>query len=156
MSGGRAGGAAPADSTNRAGGPGRGAAANAPAGGNDILSPCLSEAAFMARVLPAATFLTWFDNFLPPLQSARFGPLLETPGAAATGNERARFSSLALQRAYALEHIAHALPATDARVAVLRRLSAIQAERGLQLLRAETTGTHWLPAFALLYLTTRP
>jgi hypothetical protein len=109
----------------------------------------------MARVLPAASFLTWFDNFLPALQSARFAPLRETPGAAATGNERARFSSLALQRAYALEQIARALPATDARVAVLRRLSAIQADRGLQLLRDETTGTHWLPAFALLYLTAR-
>jgi len=120
-----------------------------------LLSPCLSEAALMARVLPAAAFLTWLDSFLPPLQSARFAPLREAPGANSTGNERARFSGLAFQRAYALEQIARALPATDARVTVLRRLSAIHAERGLQLLRAETMGTHYLPAFALLYLTAR-
>jgi hypothetical protein len=147
---------AAADSANRAGGPGRAAAPNTPAGANDMLSPCLSEAALMARVLPATTFVTWLNNFLPPLQSARFAPLLEAPGASSTGTERTRFVALALQRAYALEQIARALPPMDARVTVLRRLAAIHGERGLQLLSVETAGTHWLPAFALLYLTTRP
>jgi hypothetical protein len=106
-------------------------------------------------VLPAAAFLTWVENFLPPLQSARFAPLAEAPGANSTGNDRSRFAALALQRALAMEQIARALPPADARVSVLRRLSAMHAERGLQLLRDETTGTHWLPAYALLYLTTR-
>ena len=152
----RGAGAAAPDSANRAGGAGRAGAQTPPAGGNDTLSPCLTEAALMARVLPAAAFLTWLDNFLPPMQSARFAPLLDAPGANATGNERARFAALALQRALAMEQIARALPGTDARVPVLRRLSAIHAERGMQLLRDETTATHWLPAYALLYLTTRP
>jgi hypothetical protein len=153
---GRGANAAAPDSANRAGGPARAGAQTPPAGGNDTHSPCLTEAALMARVLPAAAFVTWFDNFLPPLQSARFAPLIEAPGANTTGNERARFAALALQRALAMEQIARALPTADARVPVLRRLSAIHAERGMQLLRDETTATHWLPAYALLYLTTRP
>src|SRR5262245_12879326 len=150
------GGGVPADSSNRAGGaPGRGGGPNAPSSANDTLSPCLAEAALMARVLPQAAFVTWLDRVLPPLQSARFAPLTIAAGANAAPNERARFASLALQRAYSIEQIARALPVADARVAVLRRLSAIHADRGFQLLRNETTGTHWLPAYALLYLTAR-
>ena len=109
----------------------------------------------MARVLAQAAFVTWLDTFLPPLQAGRFAPLTEAPGANAAPAERARFAALALQRAYAFERIAKALPATDPRVNVLHRLSAIHADRGFQLLRAETAGTYWLPAYALLYLTAR-
>jgi hypothetical protein len=149
-------GAAAADSAGRGAGAGRGPVPpQLTAGAADILSPCLAEAALMARVLTPAAFVTWLDAFLPPLQSGRFAPLTEAPGANATGAERVRLSALAFQRAYALERIARVLPATDARVIVLRRLSAIHAERGFQLMRDDTMGTHWLPAYALLYLTSR-
>jgi hypothetical protein len=60
-----------------------------------------------------------------------------------------------LQRAYALERIASALPAADPRLPVLHRLSAIHADRGFQLMRDDTAGTHWLPAYALLYIKAR-
>ncbi|HSL69663.1 MAG TPA: DUF2891 family protein [Longimicrobiales bacterium] len=147
--------AAPPDTVNRAGRAGRGAGPGAPPGANDILSPCLAEAALLARVLSPVAFASWLDRFLPPLQSGRFAPLTEAPGTAATASERARFAALAFQRAYALERIARALPPADLRLSALHRLSAIHADRGFQLLRDETTGTHWLPAFALLYVTVR-
>jgi hypothetical protein len=58
---------------------------------------------------------------------------------------------MAFQRAQAMEYIARALPATDQRVTVLRRLSALHAARGLELMRADQSAMHWLPAFAMLY-----
>jgi hypothetical protein len=54
-----------------------------------------------------------------------------------------------------MERIAAALPATDPRIAVLRRLSAMHATRAFELARNDASGTHWLPAFAVLYYTAR-
>src|SRR4029079_18229616 len=46
-------------------------------GGAVIASPCLSEAALMARVLDPRAYRAWLDRVLPPLQSGRFSPLTE-------------------------------------------------------------------------------
>jgi hypothetical protein len=54
-----------------------------------------------------------------------------------------------------MERIARALPAKDQRVGAWRRLAAIQAQRGFELLRDETAGISWVPAQALLYETVR-
>jgi hypothetical protein len=152
-------------------------------GGAVIVSPCLSEAALMSRVLEPHAYVAWLDRFLPPLQSGRFAPLTEaiaiptvapTPptatrtdtsaagraaaaAAAATGlaTERARIAGLSFSRAQSMERIAHALPATDPHVVAWHRLSAIQAERGFELMRDDESGISWLPAQALLYLTVR-
>lgn len=157
-------------------GPGRG---NAPQPtGQEILSPCLSEAALMARVLDQRAYLAWLEKFLPPLQSGRFAPLTEaapipttappnagrggavadTSSAAqatALANERARLAGLSFARAQMMERIARALPANDLRVAALHRLSAVHADRGFALLRDDSAGISWLPAQALLYQTVR-
>jgi len=153
-------------------------------GGAVIVSPCLSEAALMSRVLEPRAYAAWLDRVLPPLQSGRFAPLTEaiaiptaapppqqppavavpidtTPAgraataaaaAAALATERARLAGLSFSRAQSMERIARALPATDRRVAVWHRLSAIQAERGFELMRDDQAGLSWLPAQALLYL----
>jgi hypothetical protein len=155
---------------------GRGATGAPGAGGADILSPCLSEAAVMSRVLEPAAYVPWVGRFLPPLQSGRFAPLTEpieiptsAPPAAARGGggavpdtstsaasaalaaERARLAGLSFSRAQSMERIARALPAADERVAALRRLAAIQASRGYELLHDDTSGISWVPAQALLY-----
>jgi hypothetical protein len=153
-------------------------------GGAVIVSPCLSEAALMARVLEPRAYLAWVDRVLPPLQSGRFAPLTEpvaittaaptpaTPAAStdtsanaraaaaaaaatALANERARLAGLSFSRAQSMERIARALPAHDPRVAAWHRLSAIQADRGFELMKDDQSGTSWLPAQALLYLTVR-
>jgi hypothetical protein len=67
-------------------------------------------------------------------------------------DDRARFASVSLQRGYALKAIADHLPADDPRVSVLNRLSAAHGALGLKLMRGDLLGTHWLPAYALLYL----
>ena len=52
-----------------------------------------------------------------------------------------------------MERIARALPSADPRVPVLRRLSALHAVRAFELARDDASGTHWVPAFAVLYFT---
>jgi hypothetical protein len=54
-----------------------------------------------------------------------------------------------------MERIARALPAGDPRIAAWHRLSAIQADRGFELMRDDTAGISWLPAQALLYAMVR-
>ena len=54
-----------------------------------------------------------------------------------------------------MERIAHALPPADVRTVALHRLSAIQAERGFELMRNDVSGLSWLPAYALLYIDAR-
>ena len=117
----------------------------------------------MARVLDPNTFAKWVAAFLPPLHSARFAPLTEpaTLGAsdstatAANATDRARLSGLSFARAFAMERIARALRATDPQLRVWNRLSALHAERGFELLEADGAGTHWVPAYALLYVMAR-
>ncbi len=46
-------------------------------GGAVIVSPCLTEAALMSRVLEPRAYVAWLDRLLPPLQSGRFAPLTE-------------------------------------------------------------------------------
>ncbi|MGH7467951.1 MAG: DUF2891 family protein, partial [Longimicrobiales bacterium] len=149
----RAGGAARGDSAPA--GRGRAGGAGGVPVSNDVLSPCLSVAALMARVLEPTAFSSWLEGFLPPLPSGRFAPLTEAPTTDATANERARRAALAFQRAYAMERIARALPSAHARVVAWRRLSALHAERGLELMRDDLAGTHWVPAYALLYFMER-
>ena len=153
-------------------------------GGAVIVSACLSEAALMTRVLEPRAYLAWVDRVLPPLQSGRFAPLTEpiaiptappapatpaapadtspagraaaaTAAATALATERARLAGLSFSRAQSMERIARALPANDARIAAWHRLSAIQANRGFELMRDDQSGLSWLPAQALLYLTVR-
>ncbi len=121
----------------------------------NTLSPCLAEAALMARSLSPEAFAKWLEDFLPPLTSDRFAPLREPVSDTVTGSERARLNGLSLQRAYAMERIGRALPHADPRVEPWKRLSAIQAARGFELLRGEVTGVAWVPAWALRYLDAR-
>jgi hypothetical protein len=157
---------------------GRGGTAAGPGGGLLVVSPCLSEAALMSRVLERKEYVPWLDRFLPPLYSGRFAPLTEpiaipvtaplpqqgggapvapdtsaSARTAALATERARIAGLSFARAQAMERIARALPAGDPRIAAWHRLSAIQADRGFTLLRDDSAGLSWLPSQALLYLT---
>ena len=43
---------------------------------SDFLSPCLEEAALMASVFEPSEYALWFDDFLPPVTSREFMPLL--------------------------------------------------------------------------------
>ena len=109
----------------------------------------------MGRVLTPGAFVSWLDGFLPPMPSGLFAPLTEAVSGDVAPADRARLAALSFSRAHAMERIARALPAKDPRVAVWHRLSAVQAARGFALMRDDSAGEAWVPAFAILYLSAR-
>jgi Protein of unknown function (DUF2891) len=126
--------------------------------GSDFLSPCLTEAAVMSRVLDRQAFQTWFDTFLPPMFSADFKPLTEPVDTSGiTKPERLAGKShligLAFQRGAVMNRIADALPTNDKRAGVLRRLAAIHGVKGMQGMHdAGYFGSHWLGTYAVYYM----
>jgi hypothetical protein len=117
--------------------------------GTDFLSPALSEAELMRRLLPDAEFANWLSAFLPGLGTSAHGHLLEVPITDDSGDgQLAHLSGLALSRAWQLRTIAPALPDV---ADVLRS----GAERQVEAVLPTVTGgdfmsTHWLVSFALL------
>jgi hypothetical protein len=126
--------------------------------GTDFLSPCLTEAAVMSRVLPRDAFVTWFNEFLPPMYSADFKPLTEPVDTSGiTKPERLAGKShligLAFQRGAVMHRLADVLPDGDRRVDVLRRLAAIHGVKGMQGMHdAGYWGSHWLGTYAVYYI----
>jgi hypothetical protein len=137
-------------------------------GNGDFLSPCLTEAMLMSRVMDQKTFVTWLDTFLPRVDSPEFQVYaadIDTTRTAASGSNadaedkdgllgsKAHLIGLAFQRAAALLRIASALPPADPRVPVYQRLAAINAQHGFQKIGdAGYLGQHWLATYAVLYM----
>lgn len=124
--------------------------------GVSFLSPCLTEAALMAHLLPQPAFVRWYDGFMPEVYTAAFRPLLTPFDASKMTKDQMAGQShllgLAFSRAAAMQVIAAALPSGDARIPVLERLAAIHANAGFtQLDRAGYLETHWIATYALLY-----
>lgn len=124
--------------------------------GSSFLSPCLAEGALMARLLPQAQFVAWYNAFMPRMYSTAFRPLV-TPFDASKMLPsqmagQSHLIGLAFSRAAAMMTIAGALPRGDARIPVLERLAAIHANAGFkQLDKAGYLETHWIATYALLY-----
>ena len=129
-------------------------------GPSDFASPCLMEAAIMGQLMDRESFLPWLDAFLPPLYSPEFRPLTRGIGPGFVKNPAAIASKshivgLAFVRATSMGELANALPPTDARVPVLRRLAAIQAATGFPLMGAVGyDGSHYYASWATTYLIT--
>jgi hypothetical protein len=119
--------------------------------GADFLSPCLEEAALMARVVAGDTYLDWLKAFLPGL----FGTIELTPANVSDRSDPqiVHLDGLNLSRAWDLYIIADALPSdTDARR--LRGWAARHLEASLPHVASEHyEGSHWLGSFAVYALT---
>ncbi|TCO43981.1 DUF2891 family protein [Kribbella antiqua] len=117
--------------------------------GTDFLSPALTEAELMRRVLPADEYKPWLTAFLPGLGADAHAHLLEVPTTDNSGDgQLAHLSGLALSRAWQLRTIAPNLP----EVADTLRAGA---DRQVEAVLPTVTGgdfmsTHWLVSFALL------
>ena len=121
--------------------------------GQDFLSPCLAEADFLRRVLPAGEFAAWLDDFLPGPLSARLEPV-HVP--ADEEDSFGHLHGLHLSRAWMLRGIAAALPETDPRREAMAALAERNAAAGLAGVdRGNYTGSHWLGSFATYLLTNR-
>ncbi|TCC03914.1 DUF2891 domain-containing protein [Kribbella soli] len=117
--------------------------------GTDFLSPALSEAELMRRVLPDAEFVSWLSAFLPGLGGDAHQHLLEVPVTDDSGDgQLAHLSGLALSRAWQLRTIAPALPNV---ADVLRAGADRQVDAVLPTVTdGDFMSTHWLVSFALL------
>ena len=124
--------------------------------GQDFLSPCLSEADFMRRVLPPPDFARWLQGFLPGIPATAAGSLAWLAPGVVTDRadpKLAHIDGLNLSRAWMLEGIAAALPAQDPRRAALAENAAAHRAAALPQVTGEHyEGGHWLGTFAV-YLT---
>ncbi|WP_410795908.1 DUF2891 domain-containing protein [Parvularcula sp. LCG005] len=124
--------------------------------GEDFLSPCLHEADLMRRVLPSDQFAEWLSGFLPTIPTTGSGDWL-APGIVEdpTDGKLVHLDGVNLSRAWALEGIAAALPADDARRASLLASAALHRETSIKAVSdVHYAGSHWLGSFAT-YLTTK-
>jgi len=117
--------------------------------GEDFLSPCLTEADLMRRVLPPDRFARWLTRFLPDLSRPR--PAIHPPEVRDTKDPRiGHLIGLDFQRAWSLLGIASALPRGDRRIATCRALAEQHRQAGLaQISGSGYGGEHWLATFAL-------
>ncbi|MFJ7252069.1 DUF2891 domain-containing protein [Streptomyces sp. NPDC098085] len=122
--------------------------------GQDFLSPALTEADAMRRVLPVAEFRAWLATFLPGLTDS---PLLAPPVISDHSDPQiGHLLGLTLSRAAALRTIAEALGEGPART-VLTTSAEAHLAVGLPAVSSGDFHTdHWLATFAALALDTPP
>lgn len=125
--------------------------------GTDFLSPCLTEAAVMSRIMDRKAFAAWFDAFLPAMNSAAFKPLTEPVDTSGISRPdrlagKSHLIGLAFQRGAVMNRLADVLR-DDKRGAVLRRLAAIHGVKGMKgMYDAGYFGSHWLGTYAVYYM----
>jgi hypothetical protein len=125
--------------------------------GHDFFSPCLAEADLLRRVLEPDSFAAWLRDFLPGIPTAGDGAGWLVPAVVtdAGDGKLVHLDGLNLSRAWMLEGVAAALPAGDARRAVVLDVAERHGAAGLASVTGEHyEGGHWLGTFAA-YLVTR-
>jgi hypothetical protein len=110
-------------------------------GGDDFLSPALTEALLMRRVLRTEEFSTWFIAFLPRLAEKQPATLF-TPATVSDRSDGkiAHLDGLNLSRAWCWRSLGYPEPAEAHLDSALPHLSG------------DYMGEHWLQSFALLAL----
>ena len=118
--------------------------------GADFLSPALTEADLMRGLLERDMFVRWFDTFLPGVPRSLLEPaVISDP----TDGQIAHLHGLNLSRAYCMRRITDALAPDDARRIAMERSMERHADASLgAAVGGDYMVEHWLPAFALLYL----
>src|SRR5262249_8061524 len=119
--------------------------------GQDFLSPCLAEADFVRRVLPAAEFARWLSAFMPGIPTQPRKHWLDLGIVPDRSDPKlAHIDGLNLSRAWMLEGIAHGLGPGDPRVPALLAAAAQHRESALPAVTGEHyEGGHWLGTFAV-------
>jgi hypothetical protein len=120
-------------------------------GGDEFLSPTLSEALCMARVLTEPEFHGWFGGFLPKLDTGEPGTLFMPATVSDRSDGKiAHLDGLNLSRAWCWRSLAPLLPADEAQLAY----DTAEAHLGAAMphVAGDYMGEHWLASFALLAL----
>ncbi len=109
--------------------------------GDDFLSPALTEALLMKRVLPSGEFRDWFAAFLPRLDEGEPATLF-TPATVSDRSDGkiAHLDGLNLSRAWCWRSLGRP------------QFADTHLEASLPHLAGDYMGEHWLQSFALLAL----
>jgi Protein of unknown function (DUF2891) len=120
-------------------------------GGDDFLSPALTEALLMRRALPDAAFRPWFDAFLPDLAAGSPASLFAPAFVSDRSDGKiAHLDGVNLSRAWCWRGLADAL---EPELAILARDTADDhLDASLPHVAGDYMGEHWLATFALLAL----
>jgi hypothetical protein len=122
---------------------------------HDFVSPALTEAVLMSRVLPPERYGPWLAAFLPGLTRGEPAGLLRpvevTDRADPYGVHR---DGLNLSRAWCLRRLAALAGPDDPRSAALSAAAQAHLAAALpHVASGDFVGEHWLPTFAVLALT---
>jgi hypothetical protein len=122
-------------------------------GGDEFLSPALTEALLMSRVLDGAGFTGWFDTFLPRVGEGLPSTLF-TPAHVSDRSDGkiAHLDGLNLSRAWCWQEIARRLGHLHPAHALAEGVAERHLAASLSHLADDYMGTHWLATFALLAL----
>ena len=117
--------------------------------GDAFLSPTLTEAHCLLRLLPQEEFLPWFEAFLPGLDHGEPFVLFEPPHVSDRSDGKiAHLDGLSLSRAWSWRALGLHLPLSHiVHTAAERHLTAAMPH-----LASDYAGEHWLASFALLAL----
>ena len=121
--------------------------------GEDFLSPALTEAECMRRILSQREFQRWFDGFLPLLTRREPATLFKPATVSDRSDVRiVHLDGVNLSRAWCWRNLAAALPAGDPRRKPAAQAADDQLAASLPHVSGDYVGEHWLASFALLAL----
>jgi Protein of unknown function (DUF2891) len=121
-------------------------------GGDEFLSPALTEALCMRRTHGDDQFRIWFDLFLPDLAAGEPRSLF-TPAIVSDRSDGkiAHLDGLNLSRAWCWRRLAETLPPSDPRADACARACRVHAEASLPYVTGDDYMVeHWLAAYAVL------
>ena len=122
-------------------------------GGDDFLSPALTEAECMRRALAPNAFSGWLTEFLPHIERRKPATLF----VPATVSDRsdgkiAHLDGLNLSRAWCWRSLAETFAETDRRRGIAVEAAKRHLDAGLPHVTGDYMGEHWLATFAVLAL----
>jgi hypothetical protein len=120
----------------------------------DFLSPALTEAELLSSLLPQQQFAVWLERFLPGIADGEPATLF-TPVEVSdpADGHIAHLHGLNLSRAWCWRRLADALPAGDPRPPAMVEAAERHAAASLEhAVGGHYMVEHWLPAYAVLYL----
>lgn len=114
--------------------------------GSDFLSPALTMALLMQRLLPADEFNSWFSGFLPEIPASLLTPAIVVDR---TDGQIAHLDGLNLSRAWCWRQLARSMP-TKAQRDQAQNAATTHLQAALPHLGDDYAGEHWLATFAML------
>ncbi|MEM7131475.1 MAG: DUF2891 domain-containing protein [Chloroflexota bacterium] len=124
---------------------------------SDFLSPTLSEADLMRRVLGQVEFAEWLGKFLGEEVEDSLATYLQPVGIADfSDGQLAHFTGLNMSRAWMLKKIGQALPDSHHLVDPMLELAQQHQDAGtIHALHNDYMVSHWAPTFVVYLLTNR-